>query len=189
MACWPYKTPSHYLNRRLIFTNAVINLPVANRVIFGGQRLGTTLLILSINIHLSGENTLLLFQKYGEFVRYHILSTMHDIYLHLSDVFFLIYFNIGILGYSVACSGFLISFHTDQIRIRPQGFKAVHLSNGTFRRWPLVSGTQAWKTKRYSAITLLNSHRKCVYWEGQIMYYVNLWKNKFYTRNNDINMQ
>ena len=53
------------------------------------------------------------------------------------------YFNSGILGYSVACGGFLISIHTDQIRIWPRGFKAAHLLNGTFHRWPLVSGNQA----------------------------------------------
>ena len=38
-------------------------------------------------MHLSGETTLILIQKYGEFVRYNVLSTMHDIYLHLNDVF------------------------------------------------------------------------------------------------------
>ena len=54
----------------------------------------------------------------------------------LNDVFcgILIYFNSGILWYSAAYSGFLISFHTDQSRIRPQGFKAAHLPNGTFHR-------------------------------------------------------
>ena len=105
MAWWPYVTPSHYPNRWLILTNTVISLPEANRVIFGkNQEIDyTTLQILRINTHLSGDITLILqMQKCNTIWT---LNTMHVIYLQLDEIFcgILICCNSSVVGLSVAC--------------------------------------------------------------------------------------
>ena len=93
---------SHYLISRLILTTTVINFPSAYLDIFCSGRptrkfIETTL---QIYIYIYVKITLIILQKYGEVVICKALNTMHDVYLHLREVFcgIPICFNSGIQG-------------------------------------------------------------------------------------------